>query len=78
MRTRSLLLAVLGLVIPAAARAEEPARPGLELLVLGSGGPRASSRASVGNLLLVDGQARVLLDAGPGTFVRAACSQSIS
>ncbi|HMK72064.1 MAG TPA: MBL fold metallo-hydrolase [Myxococcaceae bacterium] len=71
MRTRSLLLAVLGLVIPAAARAEEPARPGLELLVLGSGGPRASSRASVGNLLLVDGQARVLLDAGPGTFVRA-------
>ncbi len=41
------------------------------MLVLGSGGPRVSKRASVGNLVLVDGKARVLVDAGPGTFVRA-------
>jgi ribonuclease BN (tRNA processing enzyme) len=45
--------------------------PPLVVLVLGSGGPRVSKRASVGNLVLVAGRARVLVDAGPGTFVRA-------
>ncbi len=61
-------LAVLGMA-PAAAGDTTP-QP-VTLLVLGSGGPRLSSRASVGNLLLVDGKARVLVDAGSGTFVRA-------
>jgi ribonuclease BN (tRNA processing enzyme) len=58
-------------VLAAQARAEEPPPASLSVLVLGSGGPRVSKRASVGNLLLVDGKARVLIDAGPGTFVRA-------
>jgi ribonuclease BN (tRNA processing enzyme) len=59
------------LVLAVQARAEEPRPASLSVLVLGSGGPRVSKRASVGNLLLVDGKARVLIDAGPGTFVRA-------
>jgi ribonuclease BN (tRNA processing enzyme) len=56
-----------------------PSPPVLTVLVLGSGGPRVSKRASVGNLVLVAGQARLLVDAGPGTFVRAGESgQSLS
>ena len=42
----------------------------LELLVLGSGGPAALGRAASGYLLLLDGAPRILVDAGPGTFVR--------
>lgn len=47
-------------------RAAEP----LELRVLGSGGPGAGGRAGAGYVLLLDGTPRILLDAGPGTFVR--------
>jgi ribonuclease BN (tRNA processing enzyme) len=47
-------------------RAAQP----LELLVLGSGGPGAGGRAAAGYVLLLDGMPRILLDAGPGTFVR--------
>lgn len=47
-------------------KAAEP----LELLVLGSGGPGAGGRAGAGYVLLLDGTPRILLDAGPGTFVR--------
>lgn len=44
---------------------------GLELRVLGSGGPHTHpTRASAGYLLLVDGKARVLVDAGGGVFDR--------
>jgi ribonuclease BN (tRNA processing enzyme) len=42
----------------------------LELVVLGSGGPGATGRASSAFLLLVGGKARILIDAGPGSFVR--------
>lgn len=42
----------------------------LELLVLGSGGPGATGRAGTCYLLLLDGVPRILLDAGPGAFVR--------
>jgi ribonuclease BN (tRNA processing enzyme) len=66
------IAAVLTLLLARSAGAnEEPAPPALAVLVLGSGGPRVSKRASVGNLVLVDGKARLLVDAGPGTFVRA-------
>lgn len=44
--------------------------PALELVVLGSGGPGATGRAASSYLVLVDGVARVLVDAGPGAFVR--------
>jgi len=43
----------------------------LEVQVLGSGGPRPSAQASSGALVLLDGQARILVDAGAGTFLRA-------
>lgn len=42
----------------------------LELVVLGSGGPGATGRAASGYLVLLDGDARILLDAGPGGFAR--------
>lgn len=46
-----------------------PASP-LELVVLGSGGPRSFGRASSAYAVLVDGVPRVLVDAGPGAAVR--------
>lgn len=42
----------------------------LEVVVLGSGGPRAFGRAGSSYLVLVDGAPRILVDAGPGAFVR--------
>jgi ribonuclease BN (tRNA processing enzyme) len=44
--------------------------PPLELLVLGSGGPGAAGRAASSCLVFVDGVARILVDAGPGSFAR--------
>jgi ribonuclease BN (tRNA processing enzyme) len=46
------------------------ASPPLELVVLGSGGPGATGRAGSGYLVLIDGVARILVDAGSGSFVR--------
>ena len=57
------------LAIPSAAAPAPPANPpatGLQLLVLGSGGPGAEGRASSSYLLSIDGTARILVDAGPG------------
>lgn len=42
----------------------------LSVLVLGSGGPAATGRASSGYLVLIDGEARLLVDAGSGIFTR--------
>ena len=41
-----------------------------ELVVLGSGGPRGFGRAASSYLVLVGGRARILVDVGPGAFVR--------
>ena len=43
---------------------------GVELLVLGSGGPGAEGRASSSYVLFVAGTPRILIDAGPGSFAR--------
>jgi hypothetical protein len=44
---------------------------GVVLQVLGSGGPRGrDDRAQAGYLVWVDGKARVMVDAGAGTFIR--------
>jgi ribonuclease BN (tRNA processing enzyme) len=48
----------------------QPTSPPLELLVLGSGGPGAAGRAASSYLVFVDGVARILVDAGPGSFAR--------
>jgi ribonuclease BN (tRNA processing enzyme) len=42
----------------------------LEVLVLGSGGPGATGRAASSYLVFTDGTARILVDAGPGSFAR--------
>jgi ribonuclease BN (tRNA processing enzyme) len=44
--------------------------PPLEVLVLGSGGPGAAGRAASSYLIFLDGDARILVDAGPGSFAR--------
>jgi ribonuclease BN (tRNA processing enzyme) len=49
-------------------RAQAP--PALDVLVLGSGGPGAAGRAASSYLVFVDGVARILVDAGPGSFAR--------
>jgi ribonuclease BN (tRNA processing enzyme) len=71
-------LAVLasGGVGQAADLAVNQVKPGLSVMVLGSGGPvaMASGRASAGYLIFVDGKPRILMDAGGGTFERLAAS----
>jgi ribonuclease BN (tRNA processing enzyme) len=47
-----------------------PAKPALEVVVLGSGGPRAFGRAGSSYIVVVDGRPRILVDAGPGAFLR--------
>ena len=42
----------------------------LEVLVLGSGGPAALGRAASSYLVLLEGEPRLLVDAGPGSFAR--------
>jgi ribonuclease BN (tRNA processing enzyme) len=46
------------------------AKPALEVEVLGSGGPRAFGRAGSSYIVLVGGRPRILVDAGPGAFLR--------
>jgi ribonuclease BN (tRNA processing enzyme) len=46
------------------------AKPALELVVLGSGGPRAFGRAGSSYILVVEGKPRILIDSGPGAFLR--------
>jgi ribonuclease BN (tRNA processing enzyme) len=43
---------------------------GFELAVLGSGGPVSDGRAASTYVVFIDGVARVLVDVGPGAFVR--------
>lgn len=48
-----------------------PPAAGAAIQILGSGGPIADDgRAATGYLVWIDGQARVLIDAGGGTFLR--------
>ena len=70
MKSHSQLLAVLGTLLlsfPASAQDSCSEHP-IALQVLGSGGPAGVGRASAAYLIWVDGKARVLIDAGGGTF----------
>ncbi|HEY1312338.1 MAG TPA: MBL fold metallo-hydrolase, partial [Steroidobacteraceae bacterium] len=67
----ALLLLLGALDLAARGAAADEASRGLSLLVLGSGGPGATGRAGAGYLVMLDGTPRILVDAGPGTFVRA-------
>jgi ribonuclease BN (tRNA processing enzyme) len=66
-------LAVLGLAALASqiTLAATPAANPLEVIVLGSGGPAALGRAASSFAVLLDGEPRALVDAGPGSFARA-------
>jgi ribonuclease BN (tRNA processing enzyme) len=56
---------------PAGAGCAEMRSPGaFELGVLGSGGPASFGRAASSYVVFVEGVARILVDAGPGAFVR--------
>ena len=69
MRMWMVLAVALVALSPAFGRATV-AKPSLEVVVLGSGGPRAFGRAGSSYIVLVDGMPRILVDAGPGMFVR--------
>lgn len=63
------LASAVGARAPSAA--ECPASEGVALQVLGSGGPIADDeRASSAYILWIDGQSRVMIDAGGGSFLR--------
>jgi ribonuclease BN (tRNA processing enzyme) len=64
------LLLALAMPMRLAAQEHTNARhASLELLVLGSGGPRSFGRASTSYLVLIKGTPRILVDAGPGAFL---------
>src|SRR5271168_1832442 len=54
----------------AANSATKARKAALEVVVLGSGGPRTFGRAGSSYLVMLDGTPRILVDAGPGAFVR--------
>jgi ribonuclease BN (tRNA processing enzyme) len=70
MKLNTRLLALLLMVfcgVPAMAQ-DNCADHSVALQVLGSGGPRGMGRASAGYLIWIDGKARIMVDAGGGTF----------
>ena len=67
-RARMLVVAV-AVLFPSCLRAA-PADAVLEVVVLGSGGPRSFGRAGSSYIVVVEGSPRILVDAGPGAFLR--------
>jgi ribonuclease BN (tRNA processing enzyme) len=70
-------LAVFAISTPIATGQKENAQhpaaqtpPALELIVLGSGGPRATGRGETSYVVLLGGVPRILVDAGSGAFVQ--------
>lgn len=64
---RSAVVAALGLLLAARPALAACGETGVQLQILGSGGPGASSgRASAGYLVWIDGVSRILVDAGGG------------
>jgi ribonuclease BN (tRNA processing enzyme) len=69
MKTLFALAIAAVLLFPASLLADPPT-PALEVVVLGSGGPRPFGRAASSFIVLLDGTPRILVDAGPGAFFR--------
>jgi ribonuclease BN (tRNA processing enzyme) len=65
-----MILAVAVLVLCPACLQANPAKAALEVVVLGSGGPRPFGRAGSSYIVAVEGRPRILVDAGPGAFLR--------
>jgi hypothetical protein len=59
------------------AQTPSPTPPAMEVVFLGTGGPRAAGRAASWNLILIHGKARLLVDKARskdgGTLVKTAC-----
>jgi ribonuclease BN (tRNA processing enzyme) len=53
-----------------APRGAAAAHPALEVVALGTGGPRPLGRAASSFIVELDGTPRILVDAGPGAFLR--------
>jgi len=70
MKLSIIFLLALAALFPNAAFAAPPPKAPLEVVVLGSGGPRPFGRASSSYIIMVAGTPRILLDAGPGAFLR--------
>src|SRR5277367_1407707 len=60
----------LALLWPAEVWAATAAPAPLEVVVLGSGGPRPFGRGGSSYIVVVDGTPSILVDAGPGAFLR--------
>src|ERR1700678_4507549 len=60
----------LALLWPAEVWAAKAAPAPLEVVVLGSGGPRPFGRGGSSYIVEVEGTPRILVDAGPGAFIR--------
>jgi ribonuclease BN (tRNA processing enzyme) len=69
MKMMILMAVVIFSLLPACVHAS-PAKPSLEVIVLGSGGPRPFGRGGSSFIVVLDGQPRILVDAGPGAFLR--------
>jgi ribonuclease BN (tRNA processing enzyme) len=69
-RSLALFGTCLALFCPAEAWAAKAAPAPLEVVVLGSGGPRPFGRGGSSYIVEVEGTPRILVDAGPGAFVR--------
>ena len=52
------------------AQTSAPTSAAMEVVFLGTGGPRPAGRAASCNLILIYGRARLLIDAGSGAFTR--------
>src|SRR5271168_5259616 len=70
MKTLLLGLAVVASVLFPTTLRSAPAKPAVEVVVLGSGGPRPFGRGGSSFIVLLDGAPRILMDAGPGSFLR--------
>jgi len=69
MKTLTVVALAVVLLFPVTLQAGS-AKPALEVVVLGSGGPRAFGRAGSSYILVVEGKPLILIDAGPGAFLR--------
>lgn len=70
-RAAASVLAIAGALSACATSANECQDAGVELIVLGSGGPEYDDGlTSTGYVVAIDGRARVLVDAGPGTSLQ--------
>ena len=69
MKATTVLAGVALLLFPSSLPAS-PATPALEVVVLGSGGPRAFGRGGSSFIVAIEGTPRILVDAGPGAFLR--------